>query len=90
MLETSLKFPKVSKGGYKFSDLQERTWSDLQLFRLAKPINAQIVNGVLNLVQLHTFFLTFSKVCFAKIPSKLVENFNKIDNRALKEMDWLQ
>ncbi len=44
-----------------------------------------ILNGVLNLVQLGTIFL---KSLFAKIPSKLVENFNKIDNSALKEMDW--
>ncbi len=47
------------------------------IFHISKN-NAQILNGGLNLVQLGTFFL---KSLFAKIPSKLVENFNKIDNR---------
>lgn len=47
------------------------------IFHISKN-NAQILNGVLNLVQLGTFFL---KSLFAKIPPKLVKNFNKIDNR---------
>ncbi len=85
MLETSLKFHKFQKVDTNSLTSKKELDQTSNFFILAKTMHKfWILNGVLNLVQLGTIFL---KSLFAKIPSKLVENFNKIDNSALKEMD---